>query len=526
MHPRLHQFRISRFLRTIGVAEAAIFLAILAASVSFAHRWEIFDQLYAFALAHEAWPLHEIFTGFIISSFVFVAWAAKRNLNYRRELGRRLEAEREARTLARRDPLTGLLNRRVLLEQIDAMAADPEDGAEISVLLIDLDRFKPVNDLYGHRAGDVVLCQIANRLDGLAHGAGAIVARLGGDEFAFAIPAGGDAAAKLARQALQEICKPIAVAGASVDVGSTIGVATQPAAALDTAELIRCADVAMFRGKRAGRGTYRVFRPDMDADMRRRAWIEAEIRAGLGRGEFVPYYHPITALGTGEIVGFECLARWRHPQQGLLVSERFIPIAEEVGLINELTFAILTQAFRDAKRWPRDLTLSVNISAIQMAYRWLPERIMQSLVAEGFPAGRLIIEVTENAVLADRQAAQQVLVSLKNAGVRIALDDFGTGYATLHMRELQVDYLKIDRSFVQNLDALENNKVVSAVIGLGQNLGLPVTAEGIETSGNAAMLTDLGCTYGQGFFYSEPVPAEAVAGLLRAESGRTAAPAG
>jgi len=430
---------------------------------------------------------------------------------------------RDAIARADYDELTGLANRRALIQATE-QGVIGNDLEEISVLAIDLDRFKPINDTHGHGAGDLVLQTVAKRLRDLTAGLG-MAGRLGGDEFACVLthPKGSARPIELAEDLVKAIARPIPLRSALVEIGASIGVATFPSGACSAERIFRSADFAMYRAKQAGRSTYRLFIPEMEVDLREQAALEIDMRAGIHRGEFIPFYQPIIDLASGEIVGFECLARWQHPVRGLIGPKLFIPIAEEAGLIHDLSFSLLRRACADARNWPQHMSLSVNISPLQLNDQWLPQRIIQILCQTGIAPGRLIVEITESRLVGDVDAARSLLLSLRNAGIQIALDDFGTGYASLrHLRELEVNRIKIDRSFIQEMGSAESDEIVRAILNLSHGLGLPVTAEGVETQGNASALAHLGCTFGQGFLYSRPIPAAEA--LLVARGPRLGAP--
>ena len=401
-----------------------------------------------------------------------------------------------------------------MLEQV---IADHPFGEEISILVVDFDRLKSINDSYGYQAGDHVLVTVVDRLRRLIEPAGC-VARLAGDEFGCFLRHGPNAsvAVTMAKEMLSTIAKPIDVGGASVIVNGFIGIASAPSGALSPDRLLISAHFAMNWTKRRGYG-FSVYEPGMDAEFRERTALEADMHHGIARGEFVPFYQPIVDLRSGEVIGFECLARWNHPTRGMVLPDEFIPVAESSGLIRTLSLALLERACRDAREWPAHLTLSFNISPIELDEPWLPEQIIQILTGAGIAPGRLILEITESRVVCDFGAARHILQSLSHAGVQIALDDFGTGYANMkQLQELRFSRIKIDRNFVQNLQADGNGHIVRAILNLGHGLGLPVTAEGIETLGNAEELASLGCDFGQGYLYSPPVDAQAA--LLITES--------
>ena len=425
------------------------------------------------------------------------------------------------------DPLTGLLNRRVFYEEITkAFDRVQTIGSHCAVLLLDLDRFKPVNDIYGHTAGDVVLCTIAERLKQIA-GEGDLVARLGGDEFGIISGPMADpelnieAARTLAVRVISAVERPIRLRNGDVEVSTSIGIARCGIDGVDAETLLRSADVAMYRAKQEGRASIRFFEPGMDVELRTRAALENDVRLAIEKGDIKPYYQPLIALAENRIFGFEILARWRHPDMGAIGPEVFIPIAEKLGLISKLTFSLLRNSCRDAQSWPGNYVLSLNISPFQLKDEFLPIRILEILTEANFPPDRLEIEVTEGAVISDLPAAKAIFASLRNLGIKVSLDDFGTGYSSLyHLRELSFDKIKIDRSFVQSMkDNDEATKMVNAILGLTKALGLPTTAEGIEDGVALKSMIERGCEFGQGFYFAEAVPAADVPSLLERNGG-------
>jgi diguanylate cyclase (GGDEF)-like protein len=450
----------------------------------------------------------------------------RRSSEMRTEISAREQAEARALDLARHDPLTGLPNRRRFNEELaTALSQSAGVGHECAVFLIDLDQFKSINDLHGHATGDGLLIEIAERLKGID--TAARFARLGGDEFVglLSYPSGGDAPIRMAGQIMRALAEPFYIAGVKIDAGATLGVSRSPIDATDSAELIRLADIAMYEGKRSGRGTYRIFHAEMDARLRERAVLESELRSAIQNGEIKAYFQPIISLEDEQILGFEALARWEHPKRGTICPDIFIPIAEDIGVIDILSYGILRDACIAARDWPRHATLSVNISPLQLKDPWLSSRLLNILVETGFAPGRLIVEVTENAIIDDMALAAEVFTSLQNAGVRIALDDFGKGYSSLyHLRQLKFDHLKIDSSFVMSMDSSESEKIVRAITGLGQSLGMPVTAEGVETRNSAALLRGFGCEQAQGYLFGKPINAIETKGLFQ-DSVKPAKPA-
>ena len=446
-----------------------------------------------------------------------VAASIRKSLNLRREMMARDRAEAQADAMARHDPLTGLANRRLFKEVVEAkLQAAGTSGA---VLLVDLDRFKAVNDVHGHPAGDMVLLAAADRLRALLQ-QGGFAARLGGDEFALFVPHDGnnDALSRLAHEVITRLSAPVAWGRTQVEVGATVGVALAPLDGSDAESLLHAADLAMYRGKKEGRGTFRFFEPSFDKELKARAQLEAELRTAVLKGEIEPYYQPIVSLSDREMIGFEVLARWRHPTRGVLAPAHFIAVAEETGLIGELSCKLLRRACLDSKNWPAHLQLAFNVAPQQLQDPSFAERILAILTETGFAPGRLEVEVTETALVNDMDSARSTLESLRNLGVSIALDDFGTGYSSLYyLLEIRFDKVKIDRSFVQSLpDSTESMKIVDAVMGLARSLGLLTTAEGIEAPESLAWLADQGCRFGQGYLLGRPISASAVDQLFQA----------
>jgi diguanylate cyclase (GGDEF)-like protein len=459
-----------------------------------------------------------------------IFFSIRRLVELRREVRLRRIAEEAAHQLARHDVLTGLPNRRRFIEDFEKAMNRLPEGEAYALFVVDLDDFKPINDVYGHRLGDEVLRVIARRLVWLAEGG--TVARLGGDEFGILLhhSLGSDAPERLARRIVHEIPKPIPLAALALQVGVSVGVATSrpdgakmttlDGALVETA--LRQADMAMYWAKAEGRSRYRFFDHSLDEKLQQRIELEAEIRVAVAAGQIVPYYQPLVDLESGKTVGFEVLARWEHPTRGMLMPDLFIPIAEDTGAIGEMTERLLEQAMKDAETWPEHLYVSINFSPRQISDPLVAQRILGLLTKSAFPPHRLVIEITENAVVQRLDEAKSVLRSLRNVGVRVALDDFGTGYSGLyHLRELDLDTIKIDRSFItQMLDKPEEAKIVKAIVSLGRALGLKTVAEGIENEDVREVLRKLGCNMGQGFLFGKAAPAAVTSEGLRQTAGR------
>ena len=431
------------------------------------------------------------------------------------------EAERRAHRLAYHDPLTGLPNRRALADQIEAAIVDPAGGKGVALLMVDLDHFKGVNDVHGHPSGDMLLRDVAARLNELV-GQDARAFRLGGDEFAIVSNLGvdEDAPRRMARRIVQGLSEPFAEGKMVHHIGGSVGISLFPADAHDRETLMRRADIVLYRAKESGRGQYRSFEPRMDAEIKRRSALETELRASIAADEFRPFYQPLVELESGRTTGFELLARSpRHSDE--IGPDQFISIAEESGLITDLMLQLLRRGCADALQWDDRLTIALNISPVQLKDVWLSEKILATLAGAGLPPRRLAVEITENGLICDPDNAKRTIESLKNQGISIALDDFGTGYSSLrHLRMLPFDEIKIDRSFIQSLDSdPEALKFVRAIVGMASTLGMPAVAEGIESESIARLLRDIGCAYGQGFHFGHPMSGAEVTALQGARPG-------
>ena len=435
------------------------------------------------------------------------------------------EAQEHAHALARHDPLTGLANRRLFSSELQAGLLRAQSGAaSYSIMIIDLDNFKQINDLQGHAVGDLVLCEIANRLVSVLRKQDT-VARLGGDEFAIIAEiepnASVDWSVRLAGRILATIREPIPLGDGQIQTSASMGIADAPADGINAEALLHAADIAMYRAKHDGRNTFRFFEQGMDDELRSRAALETDLRRAIAAGDIRPQYQPLIDMRDERIYGFEVLARWTHPERGPVGPDVFIPMAEQLGLISDLTTSILSQACREARSWGPDILISVNISPLQLRDMALPTQIMAILNQERFPPSRLEIEVTETALVGDIATAKHILTALQSIGIKISLDDFGTGYSSLyHLRELTFDKIKIDRSFVQSMqDNSESEKIIDAILGLAKSIGLPTVAEGIENAEVRQLLADKGCEFGQGYLMGKAMTAQKVRELLAKRSG-------
>ena len=459
-------------------------------------------------------------------ALILFAWRRYEDLN--REIRERSDAERRAHYLADTDPLTGFLNRRALMDKGQPLlAAAAEHRRHAALFLLDLDHFKTVNDIHGHAAGDHVIQVAAQRIDAILP-PGATRARLGGDEFVAMLafePGARDSVDALAAQLVAALEEPIAHETQQIRVGASLGIALATDASMTMETMVRQADIAMYHCKDEGRNRHIWFETGMETAVQVRNQIETGIREGMPRGEFIPHFEPQVDIASGRLAGFEMLMRWDSREHGMIPPDRFIPIAEESGLIGELSLQVIRQAMIVAKSWDPSLTLAVNISPHQLKDPWFSQKLTKLLLEVGFPASRLEVEITESALFENLPLVRSIVTSLKNQGVALSLDDFGTGYSSLsHLRALPFDRLKIDRSFIAAMRGSQDaHAIVVAIIRLGESLSMPITAEGVEDAEIAAELTRLGCAKGQGWHYGRASSAADTAALL-AERGLLRAP--
>ena len=423
-----------------------------------------------------------------------------------RDLRARRRAEGQIAFLAHHDPLTGLANRESFNIRFEhAIAVAAERGSKLAVFCLDLDRFKEVNDLFGHAAGDAVLVSVARTVTGLLDEAG-VMARLGGDEFAILMPCEHAQAARLLAETILTVMRRETPHAAGPMVAASVGIAVYPDDAVERTLLLSYADTALYRAKAEGRGTYRFFEASMGVEVRDRQRIELDMRHAVARGEMHLVYQPQADVATGEVIGFEVLLRWRHPERGPVSPGMFIPIAEESGLILQLGEWVLRQACREAVTWPNPLPVAVNVSGAQIHAPNFVQLVHGILFETGLKPDRLEIEITETALIREPARAQATLRQLKALGVRIAMDDFGTGYSSLsNLRAYPFDKLKIDGSFIRDVDRNpQTAAIVRAVLGLGRGLGMPVLAEGVETAEELHFLRSERCEAAQGYLLGRP----------------------
>jgi diguanylate cyclase (GGDEF)-like protein len=423
--------------------------------------------------------------------------------------------------LAMHDPLTDLPNRSLFHDRAQqAILAARRDGTRVALMILDLDRFKEVNDTLGHHNGDLLLQEIGARL-GSELRDGDSVARLGGDEFGlllptFAEPSDALVVGEKVREALRQA---FALQGVTLDLEASVGIALYPEHGQDVDMLLQRADVAMYVAKEDHTGC-ELYSAERDEYSPGRLALAAELRRALDERELVLHYQPIAELAHGQIVGVEALVRWQHPERGLLGPDEFVPLAERTGLIRELTLYVLAEALRQVRIWHEeglDLIVAVNLSARDLLDFTLPEAVGRLLTANRVPATRLGLEITESVILADPMRARAILTRLSEMGVRLAIDDYGSGYSSLgYLKRLPVSEIKIDRSFVMNMEQDENDAViVRSTVELGRNLGLRVVAEGVQAASAWALLKALNCDYAQGYYLSRPIVASGVPTFIR-----------
>ena len=438
------------------------------------------------------------------------------SLSTHEDITARRQAEAQIAHMAHYDALTDLPNR-VLFREHLVKALESVDRETVAVLCLDLDRFKAVNDTLGHPIGDALLRAVGDRLQASARPTD-LVARLGGDEFAI-VQAGIEqpsGATALATRLIAEIAKPFEIEGHQVVIGASVGISVAPNDSSDPDKLLKNADMALYRAKGDGRDPCRFFEPDMDARMQARRTMEIDLRRALTLGEFEVYYQPLITLKTEKISCFEALLRWHHPSRGMVPPTEFIAIAEEIGLIGQIGAWVLKRACLEAAKWPDDIHIAVNVSPAQFRPRAIVLDVIAALGASGLPAHRLEVEITEAVLLQDTESNIGILDELRGLGVRISMDDFGTGYSSLaYLQKFPFDKIKIDRSFVNELDRPESIAIIRAVTGLGSSLGMKTTAEGVETETQLQTLKKEGCTEVQGYLFSKAVPAAEAAQLLK-----------
>ncbi|MFT0861054.1 putative bifunctional diguanylate cyclase/phosphodiesterase [Ancylobacter sp. G4_0304] len=452
----------------------------------------------------------------LLSSAAIVLWYARRATQ---DLA---HSEALATHLAYVDPLCGLANRAMLMRELDSRIMELENGERLAVFFLDLDGFKDINDTLGHHVGDMLLMEIGTRLQTLPFPDG-VASRFGGDQFVVLVPVGPgpQAVAEAGAVIIDTVRQPMSIAGQTMVVGGTIGATLVPDHSREATQLIRLADIALYRAKTEARGTMIVFEPQMESELLRRRDIELELQRALVENELTVYYQPQFSVDGESVIGFEALVRWIHPVKGLISPAEFVPIAERTGLVTELDMMVLRRGCEQARGWG-ETRLAVNLSPVDFRAPDLAGAVAAILAETGFPAERLEIEITENLLFENQPEAFAALSALRHMGVRIALDDFGSGYSSLgYLRRFRVDTIKIDRSFTQNIAHTDDAAaIIDCVVRLARALAITVTAEGVETREQLRYLQSVGCHHVQGFLLAGPMPVESVGRYLE----RTASP--
>lgn len=434
------------------------------------------------------------------------------------DITERCEAEARVAHMALHDGLTGLPNRMLFLNRLEETLKRVRRGERAALLWLDLDHFKSINDTYGHPVGDALLCEVSERIRSNIRETDT-VARLSGDEFVILqvqVKSSQDCAA-LAQRLIGVLSEPYMIAGNLLMIGVSVGIAIADSERCNAHDLMRSADLALYKSKNEGRGTYRYFATEMDVEMQERRRIEADLRAAVVRGEFRLHYQPIIDLKQMTPCGFEALLRWNHPVRGLVPPLDFIPVAEETGLIMPITECVLYRACEDAQGWERPLRVAVNLSAAHFRHGDPAQSVRKALQASGLAPGRLEVEITESVFLGKTAQITSTLDEIKRMGVRISMDDFGTGYSSLsYLTAFPFDKIKIDRSFVKDLPAAkESLAILRSIAGLGFSLGMSTTAEGVETDEQLSVAIEEGCTEVQGYYFSPPRPLEELEDTLK-----------
>ena len=484
----------------------------------------------ALKLLQEGWhsQLHSSIYGIIIGALIVgcagYAFGFRKILDLKREQGRRTLAESKADWISYHDFLTRLPNRRFLEEKAPEIVERNFGKAGYGVLAFDLDGFKKVNETVGPDGGDMLLIDISKRLAGFLPES--LILRLGSDEFL--IIAGCTASSrcencsdpqqtlKLAEDLISLLNMPYDIKGTPISVGACVGLSSYPEHGLRLKDVVKQAILALSVAKRQGRNSFVEFQPEINEDLARRTRIERQLRGAVANGDIVPYYQPLIDLKTGAIVGFEALARWNTPEDGFISPDLFIRIAEDTGLISELSEHLLRRACKDARAWPKQVHLAFNISPRMLEDSNLGLKIFKILGETGLSPHRLEIEITESALVRDTDLAAAMIQDLRGAGIRVALDDFGTGYSSLaQLSALAFDKIKIDRIFVSGLeDDEKKSKIVRTTVALASGLGISTTAEGIEEQSQLDYLKQLGCSFGQGYLFGKAVPQDQALTLL------------
>jgi diguanylate cyclase (GGDEF)-like protein len=484
------------------------------ASIANTHEAELVTQ-YQRDLIELHWRFSGIAAGLILFGALLIGLLD-------RQLRLLERARQKMYALAHQDALTDLANRVLLHKQLElALATAEHQGRTTALLCLDLDRFKEVNDSFGHHMGDALLKIVADRLRGCVRDCD-VVARLGGDEFAVLQVATKKIlyCAGLASRLIDTVGAPYNIDGQEIVIGVSVGVAIAPEGRGTASQLMKQADMALYQAKTDGRGRFRFFEQEMDAQLQARRALEVDLRKALANDEFELFYQPQINIQANEISGFEALLRWRHPEWGLVSPARFIPIAEDIGLINSLGDWVIEQACREAVTWPEGLKIAVNLSPIQFRNEGLMHCVRTALAQSGLDPRRLELEITETTLLQDNEVTVAILHQLRQLGVRIAMDDFGTGYSSLsYLRSFPFDKIKIDQSFVQEISSRTDCRtIVQSIASLGAGLDISTVAEGVETEEQYLQLRSAGFTEVQGYYFGRPKPAQELAFSLSKQS--------
>jgi diguanylate cyclase (GGDEF)-like protein len=481
----------------------------------------LFSVLVATSFVHVGLPSIAVF----IAPLLFARQMFRRTHSLQVATDELAERQRENEYQALHDSLTDLPNRVLFLRTLADVAVQAEaDGGMFGIIIMDLDRFKEVNDTLGHHYGDMLLQEIGPRLSRVLRDED-LMARLGGDEFGIVLPDLPDpeVAIRVAQRLLEELEKPLSVEGLLLDVSASVGIALYPNHSDDVETLLRRADVAMYAAKEAGSGVYELYDPSFDQYSPDRLTLIGQVRPAIEGEEFVLHYQPKVFLGDGRVAGMEALVRWQHPERGLVTPDEFIPLVEQTVLLRPLTMFVLNEALRQWREWKIigvDAQVAVNLSARNLLDQLLPDQVAEALARHGVPPAALSLELTESFLMSDPTRSIEVMDRLARVGVELSIDDFGTGYSSLsYLRRLPIDEIKIDRSFVTNMqDSAGDAMIVRATVDLGRNLGLRVVAEGVETAPVWDQLRSLGCDVAQGYFLSRPMPAGEATRWLAARS--------
>lgn len=497
--------------------DGMLLIAVAGIAYALAHFFDLPQRIFALALAYRKWEMDDLLFVCMVLSVAAPAYGIRRYKDFSREMRGRLRAEREAHMLSGHDHLTGLPNGRFFAERLDECLGAMADGDRAATLVVVIDGFKRVFELHGHVVVDKMVIDFAGRTASLLR-EGVILARTGGDAFAIAMPKidSLDEPAGLARRIVVAMSQAFPINDTTVNVGVSIGIAVAPDDGMTSTTLIQRAERALYRTNTDDRSSIRFFESDMDAHVDRRILVEGRLRKAVERDAIVPHYQPLVSLDDDMIVGFEALARWHDDMLGDVPPDIFIPLAEEIGLIGVLGDQLFRHACADARDWPGDLSLAINVSAVQLRDPGLAPRILAVLEEYALSPPRLAIEITESALVDHVEDARFAMEHLRGHGVHIVIDDFGTGYATLaQLLSFPLDKIKIDRRFVTNVvNDHDSLVVVRAIVGLATGFGLTSIAEGIEDAEQLSCLKRNGCAQGQGYWFGHAVPAADIAGLL------------